>query len=105
MVSVRWPSSTKARRDLRAQRGIGDRRAGKLGFRIARKLVRSDQRDLATLRIVANERAGIFARDCRLVPSTETRRVTDAAQAGLIAGTVPTNGKRKFLAQVGQHDG
>ncbi len=38
------------------------------------------------------------------VPSTDTRFVTDAAQAGLIAGTVPTNGTEK-LAQVGQHDG
>jgi hypothetical protein len=26
------------------------------------------------------------------VPSTETRRVFDDAQAGLMAGTVPTNG-------------
>ncbi|MGY4293809.1 hypothetical protein ACVWXN_001904 [Bradyrhizobium sp. i1.4.4] len=28
-----------------------------------------------------------------LVPSTETRRVFDCAQAGLIAGTVPTKGR------------
>ena len=34
------------------------------------------------------------------VPRTETRRVTEAAQAGLIAGTVPTNGTVEFLAQV-----
>jgi hypothetical protein len=27
-----------------------------------------------------------------LVPSTETRLVIERAQAGLIAGTVPTNG-------------
>jgi hypothetical protein len=31
------------------------------------------------------------------VPSTDTRLVTEAAQAGLIAGTVPTKGSEKFV--------
>ena len=35
------------------------------------------------------------------VPSTETRRVTEAAQAGLIAGTVPTNGTENFSRSSG----
>src|ERR1700731_4528029 len=35
------------------------------------------------------------------VPSTETRLVTDAAQAGLIAGTVPTNGSENCLRRSG----
>ena len=35
------------------------------------------------------------------VPSTETCLVIDAAQAGLIAGTVPTNGSAKFLRNRG----
>ncbi len=35
------------------------------------------------------------------VPSTETRFVIDAAQAGLIAGTVPTNGSENCLRRSG----
>ena len=38
-----------------------------------------------------------------LVPSTETRLVFELAQAGLIAGTVPTNGTLVGAAQVGHH--
>ena len=44
--------------------------------------------------MIADQRLGVFALDGGLVPSTDTRRVFDAAQAGLIAGTVPTNGTR-----------
>src|SRR5579862_4548373 len=36
------------------------------------------------------------------VPSTETRRVTDAEQAGLIAGTVPTIGSERLLRRSGR---
>ena len=39
------------------------------------------------------------------VPSTDTRLVTELAQAGLIAGTVPTNGTANFLRNSGEHDG
>ena len=35
------------------------------------------------------------------VPSTETRLLIEPAQAGLIAGTVPTNGRVKFLRKAG----
>ena len=39
------------------------------------------------------------------VPSTETSLVAEAAQAGLIAGTVPTKGTAKLRPQRRQHDG
>ena len=35
------------------------------------------------------------------VPSTDTRLLTEAAQAGLIAGTVPTNGTEKRARKCG----
>ena len=35
------------------------------------------------------------------VPSTETRRVREPAQAGLIAGTVPTKGSENLLRNSG----
>ena len=45
-------------------------------------------------------RAWVYSRaTVASVPSTETRFDCDAAQAGLIAGTVPTNGTLKALAQ------
>ena len=37
------------------------------------------------------------------VPSTDTSWLRDAAQAGLIAGTVPTNGTAEARAQLRQH--
>src|SRR5262249_19852666 len=36
------------------------------------------------------------------VPSTDTRFVFDAAQAGLIAGTVPTNGTESCARRLGR---
>jgi hypothetical protein len=47
-------------------------------------------------------RARVYSR-CTVasVPSTDTRLVRDAAQAGLIAGTVPTNGTAKRARKLG----
>ena len=53
----------EARRDLREQRLVAHRRAGKLRLGVGGKLFRADERDPAVLGVVADQRAGIFARD------------------------------------------
>ena len=66
-----------------AERGFGQR--GEFG--------RTHQRHLAALREIVDQFACVYSRlTVPLVPSTETRLVFEEAQAGLIAGTVPTNG-------------
>ena len=79
--------------DLGLDGRVGDRLRRQLGFGEAGEPRRADQRDVAAGGEFADQRAGIFAR--RRWPACRARRracVTDCAQAGLIAGTVPTNG-------------
>src|SRR4029077_17145120 len=53
----------KAGSNLGTQGGVADWATMQLGLCVSRKLFRSDQIDRATLRVVANEGAGIFALD------------------------------------------
>ena len=64
----------------------------------------ADQREVAALADSWRISAWVYSRaTVASVPSTETRFDCEAAQAGLIAGTVPTKGKVKRCAQRGQH--
>ena len=66
--------------------------AAERGFRQRGEFGRADQRHFAAFRKILDQ-AWVYSRfTVPLVPSTETRLVFEVAQAGLIAGTVPTNG-------------
>ena len=104
MVSVRRPSVIdEAGRDFGCDCGVGDRRAGKLGFGKGREPRRADQRAHRSRDANSRISARVYSRPTvACVPSTETRFDADCAQAGLIAGTVPTKGTEKRAAQFGQ---
>ena len=65
-MSVRAPSSRKHGAISVSSASSLDRRAGKLRLGVGGKLLRADERDPAVLGVVADQRAGIFARDRRL---------------------------------------
>ena len=95
----------KARRDLGAKRVVADRRAVKLRLGIGGERLRSDQRDAAIAGIIADQRAGIFARDRRLGAEHG-----NAARRGIRASRLDRRHgaderQREFFAQIGQHDG
>ena len=101
IVSVRRPpASTKARRDLCAisRSATG---APELRFCVGRELRRADQGHVAA---VGESRisARVYSRPTvAFVPSTVTRLLIEPAQAGLIAGTVPTKGTEKRARSCG----
>ena len=82
----------EAGRKLGGNRLIAHLVAAQRGFSERGKLGGTDQRHLAALCEIVDQLSGVFAFDGAPVPSTETRFVFELVQAGLIAGTVPTNG-------------
>jgi hypothetical protein len=91
----------EARLDLLRDQGVGDRSAVQLRLGIGREVGRADERDVAAVGKVADQCAVYSRLTVAWVPSTVTRLVTELAQAGLIAGTVPTKGTRKRWRRCG----
>ena len=89
------PSSTKQGAISARIVGVVDRLAAQLGFGERGEPRRADQRDVAAWP-KSRISAWVYSRvTVASVPSTDTRFVCEAAQAGLIAGTVPTKGTVK----------
>ena len=82
----------KAARNLRFDGGIVHNLARQMRLSICGEPGRADQVNVATFGKFADQRACVFAANSCLVPSTLTCLLDDCAQAGLMAGTVPTNG-------------
>src|SRR5262249_2700168 len=91
-------SIDKTGRDLLRDQIVGDGRATELGLCEAREPRRLPSLPLAKSRISAR----VYSRPTvASVPRTATRLVREPAQAGLIAGTVPTNGTLKRVRKCG----
>ena len=97
IVSVRRASTSMKQAAVSALIASSvDRLTGKLRFRICGKSRRADQMHVAAGGEFADQRVRVYSRPTvACVPSTATRLLFDRAQAGLIAGTVPTKGVAK----------
>ena len=102
-VSVRAPAALdEARRDLGGDRRVVDRLAAQRRLGESRRAAREPTSVTSQPWAKSRIRARVYSR-CTVasVPSTDTSLLCEAAQAGLIAGTVPTNGTAKRARRCG----